>query len=332
MSTIKHSGRPWPSNPERDAPLIPSRPLRIALAVCTLALAALLARQAAAAPVYTVLHDGAVEGVTRFVDDLAHLWRASDLERGSVLAGRATAPAPARLQALRRGQATFAIVDAGLLALQKPLFPDLAAVVLLWPEPLHLVTSQADPAVLAALPGEVLIAESARYAMAALAADPAPPELRWLLVAPGGLATALQRRPLPLLAVGGLPPVPELTQALAAPELRLAAIARPLLERARAQYPWLAAALIPANTYPRQAQTLETLAVHQVLVTRVDTPAPLVRQAFTALFRWQERMAAASARFAALERKANGPAAAWFPYHAEAARALGLAPSAPAAR
>lgn len=334
MRTIKHSDHPWPWNSKRGGCLFPLLPPLLALAFYTLALAAMPARPAAAEPVYTVLHDGGSEGVTRFVDDLAHLWRASNPDEVSVLAGRVTAPGPARLQALRRGQAAFAIVDAGLLALQKPLFPDLAPVALLWPEPLHLLSSRSYEAPLATPPpGDVFLLESARYAPAALGAAGPAPETRWLPPPPGGWSAVLQRRPLPLLAAGGLPPVPEVTQALAsAPDLHLIPIARPLVEQARARYPWLMAGTIPANAYPGQAQALETLAVHQVLVTRADTPAPLVRQALIALFRWQERMAAASPRFAALDRKANAAAATWFSYHAAAAAELGLAAPAPLAR
>ena len=57
--------------------------------------------------------------------------------------------------------------------------------------------------------------------------------------------------------------------------------------------------------------------------SRADAPPALVQHALAALFRWQERMAA-NPRFAALDRKANLPAAAWFPYHVAAAKELGI--------
>ncbi len=294
-----------------------------------LALPALLPPPVAAEPVYTVLYNGESESTARFIDDLAHLWRASNAVESSSLSGRREASAPARLQALRRGRAQFALVDADALARNKAAYPDLAALALLWPESLHVLARGAPGAPLAALPGgDLLVEGAALYAQAALAEarGPEPTPVRWLLLPGGGLPAALQRKPLPLLLASSVAPLPEIAQALReSPDLQLLSLARPLIDQARGGSPWLTPVTLPPGTYPGQNRPVETLAIHQVLVTRADTAPGLVVQAIIALSRWRERMAAASPLFAVLDRKANVPAVAWFPFHVAAMKELGLA-------
>jgi hypothetical protein len=293
-----------------------------------LALLPLLPHGAAGEPVYTLLHGAEPESTIRFVEDLAHLWRGSNANETSALSGRVETPDLARMQALRRSQAQFAIVDADVLTRHQTGYPDLAAVTVLWQETLHVLARGGDAGPLAALPGgDLLVADTAVYGQAALSTAPGASTApgRWLLLPRGGTGSALQRRPLPLLLVSGVPPLPEIEQALREnADLRLLSIARPLSDPVRTVSPWLSPTTLRAGTYPGQSQAVETLAVHQVLIARADAPPALVQHALAALFRWQERMAAANPRFAALERKANLPAAAWFPYHAAAVKELGL--------
>jgi TRAP-type uncharacterized transport system substrate-binding protein len=226
-------------------------------------------------------------------------------------------------------QAEFAIVDAGTLASRKAEYPDIAAVALLWPEVLHLMAKRQDPAAFVAVPaGDLFVADAAVYGQAALtgALGGGSPGTRWLLLPRGGVPTALQRSPLPLLLTSGVAPLPEVEQAMrGASDSRLLSIARPVSEQIRARSPWLSTVTIPANLYPGQTQPVETLAVSQVLVTRADTAPALVQHALAALFRWQDRMAAVNPRFAALERKANGAAATWFAFHPVAMKEFGIA-------
>jgi TRAP-type uncharacterized transport system substrate-binding protein len=302
--------------------------------LCGLALVAGLAAPAGAEPVYTLLSGGESEGTTRFVEDLTYLWRGSNPDLGSALLGRIVSPGPARLQRLRRMQAHFVIVDGDTLARRKADYPDIVAVALLWPEALHVLARRGDAGALAALPGgDLLVADTAGYGQAALAGalTPSDPATRWLLLARGGLSAALQRKLLPLLLASGVAPLPEVEQAMReGSDLRIVSIARPLSEQMRGQVPWLSTLTLPANTYPGQPLAVETLAVSQVLVTRADAPAEWVRHALAALFRWQDRMAAASPRFAAMDRKANAAAVVWFPFHAAALKEFGLTPPPPA--
>jgi TRAP-type uncharacterized transport system substrate-binding protein len=299
-------------------------------AAALLALVAAAAPRISAEPVYTVVYGGDSDGAARFVDDLTHLWEASNVESGSRLAGRAQAAGSIRLQALRRMRAQFAIVDADEFARRKAGSPDIAAVALLWPEALHVLARRADTAPLAAPPpGDLFVTPAALYGQTALAALAAAPDaaVHWLVLPPGGLAAALQRRPLPLLLASGVPPLPDVEQALREPaDLKLLALPRTLIDSVRAASPWLQFSTLPARTYVGQGQAVETIGVYQVLVTRTDAPADLVQHMLAALYRWQERMASANPRFAALDRKANAAAVAWFPFHAAALKELGLAP------
>ncbi|HEX7929252.1 MAG TPA: TAXI family TRAP transporter solute-binding subunit [bacterium] len=300
--------------------------------LCILAFTLALSGIAAAEPVYTVVFGAESEGTTRFVDDLSRLWQGSDTDQPTALAGRVIGPAAARLQALRRMQADFAIVDADILARRKAEYPDVAAVALLWPEALHVLAKRPDPAPLAAAPAaDILVTDNAVWGQVALsgALGAATPATRWFILPRGGAAAALQRSPLPLLLASGTLPMPEVEQAMkSASDLRLLPLPRPVSEQVRGRAPWLAIVNIPPNVYPGQAQAVETLAVNQVLVTRMDAPVALVQHALAALFRWQDRMAADNPRFAVIDRKANTGAAGWFAFHPAAMKELGITASA----
>jgi hypothetical protein len=283
---------------------------------------------AAAEPVYTVLHGGDSDGITHFLDDLSRLWDGSNPGAGSVLASRIEFPAAARLQALRRSQVAFAIVDADTFARRRASYPDLAAVAVLWPEALQVLARRVETTPLTAVPaGDLLVADNATFGALALAN--ANPATHWLLLAHGGLVAGLQRKPLPLLLASGFGALPEVDQALKNnSDLRPVPLAKTLIDSARGQSPWMLAATLPAGTYTGQAQSIDTLAVYQVLVTRADAPTALVQHALAALYRWQDRMGPANPRFAAIDRKSNTPAAAWFPFHAASQKEFGLAPPA----
>jgi uncharacterized protein len=65
---------------------------------------------------------------------------------------------------------------------------------------------------------------------------------------------------------------------------RLVHVNGPAIDRLRSTYPFLRSTLIPAGTYPNQRDTIQTLSIDIVLLTRKDLDAGLVRQLTAGLF------------------------------------------------
>jgi TRAP-type uncharacterized transport system substrate-binding protein len=308
-----------------------SAPRALALAV-TLAVALLAGAAARAEPVVTLLRGAAADGSARFVEDLAQLWRMSNGGEPSVLAQAAVAgPPEARLKALRRMRGDFAIVDAPTLIARREAYPDLVAVAVLWPLALQVLTRRPEAVPLGELPADAwVVAENRPYALAMLAALFPPAEGAAPAGQPGAgpsaraLAATLEQQPAAVALVAGPVPVAEVEQALAqVARLRLAPLARPLLERVRQLGPGFVPLTIPKTAYPNLPGAVETVGLNLVLVARLDLPPHLARRAVDALYHLPAA-AAYDPLFAALNPRANAALAAVFPFHEAAAKALGL--------
>ena len=62
------------------------------------------------------------------------------------------------------------------------------------------------------------------------------------------------------------------------------------MDRLRSAYPFFRSAVIPAGTYANQHESIETLSIDIVLLTRKDLDAALVRQLTAGLFQMLPRL------------------------------------------
>ncbi len=281
---------------------------------------------ARADPVLTVLHGAEPDGSPRFIEDLAQLWRWSNLADNARLAGAVVSQPRARLAALRRQQGQFAIVDAASLFSWKGDFPDLVAVATLWPLALHVFSKGAESEPLKGPPpGALLLSESASFAQPlltggmtdaggdALRSIPTAQVPQHLLNTPGWLAVAA---PVPTL---------EIAQALEKePSLHLMGFAQPFMEQMQTGRPWLVSLTLRRGTYPGLSAPLQVPATPLVLVSLASLPADIVLRMLDCVYRHREFVTQADALFGQIDSKANADLARWLPFHAVAVRQFGL--------
>jgi TRAP transporter TAXI family solute receptor len=71
---------------------------------------------------------------------------------------------------------------------------------------------------------------------------------------------------------------------------RLVHVSGPEMDRLRSVYPFFRSAVIPAGTYANQRESIHTLSIDIVLLTRMDLDAALVRRLTAALFQMLPRL------------------------------------------
>jgi hypothetical protein len=283
-------------------------------------------------PVATIVRGVEPDGSERLAEDLALLWRESFAFDGSWLAVRQQPDPRARLRALRQDRAAFAVLDAASYAALRDEFPEVAVLSALNPLPVHLLRRGAEPGPLRKAPGTIVFTAHARFlaetlAEQAAAAGSAPAVLR--LTDPPGAIELLRRGPPPDSLV--LLAAPLGTREIAAvlrgdPALHLQGLAGDVLDAVRRDRPWIFPATIVRGTYPEQAERVEVPAVYLLLLTLAQLPQDDARRMLDCLYGRREQVAPFDPVFALVERRANADVAKWAPFHATAAKELGVAP------
>lgn len=335
----EHNRPDHPAGPRRLPFRPPARPgpwravLCAAMGAVLVALLLAGAKPVVAAPVRTVLHGPDMPAQTRFLADLAQLWRWRNAPTPERLATRELDAAELRMQALARERGDFALVDAATAAERLTAYPELAAVAVLWPEAVHAVTR--NPAVNQVTlppPAEYWVLESSRFIHDALRAEGMPREGRNAisLVPDAVLTDALNFAEAPVVLVADAPPVQALSEALGAqPDLRLLAFDPALLEELELNAPWLIPYTLDGGTYPGQGSPVEVPALYQVLVGRRDLPDATVEKMLDTAYDKARGAAVQNPLFAHLDSRLNAVFSKLFPFHTATARRFDFTPSLP---
>lgn len=301
----------------------------LALTLAWLLAAALLPHPAAARPVLVVLNGGRADGSGPFLDDLAVLWARLTRPTPHRLAVRRVMGAEGRLRALVRGRGHFALIDSSRGAQLLGEHKSVAAIGLLWPSFLHVVT-QAKQVSAFALPlsQEIVILENARYVYDGLLewSQENPEAAPWFSLAPrgsspldiaaGGTALVLFSAPAPLAG---------LVQALAVePALKVLPVSSGLLEELRLMHPWLQTRTLPRGTYRGVRRPWPLPVRHLLLVGRRDLPADVVKKMLATLYGRSAALAPFNPLFGSMRRRSNAFLAELVPYHPTAVRVLRL--------
>jgi TRAP-type uncharacterized transport system substrate-binding protein len=317
--------------------VIVPRPCLLALALLPAAIAAWLlatAPAAAAAPVRTALAEVAGDGSWRFLVDLAELWHSRYEPTAEQLAVRPVPGAEARLRAVARGRADFAVVDARTAAERLAAYPRLTAVAVLWPNLLHAVTRNPAARELA-LAGEteVWVLDSAGFAydtLAELARNDPRRQERLYRMPENLLRDALDYSREPLLVFTAPAPVRELEELLRRDAgLRIVPVANKLVEELKLGHPWLVSENLGRGAYPGLERNLELPAVYQILVGRRDLPAPTVHKVLSTVYGRSNVMALFDPLFGQTDGRLNAVFGKLMPFHAETARRFNFTPSVP---
>ena len=304
-----------------------------------------------AEPLVGVLHGAQPDGSTRFIADLGAVWSANPQGPGSALVGVRVAAPRQRLKGLLWGRGQFAVLDAGSAYRLRDEFPDVAAVSVLWPTVLQVLTHGGEAQPLRSLPAAPLAyLAGAMDAVQGLIAPPTPGVPASGGPVPGGTLPPQRSAPpatplpapiapdqVPQLLTQGVPwlvvqlpaPTLEIVQALQRdPAWQLLSLAPATLDALRASRPWLQALTLPRGSYPNQREAVNTVAEPLLLLAPNALPDDQVLRMLDCLYQHRDAVAAFDPLFAAIDRRSNAAVAKWMPFHPAAAKQLGLtAPS-----
>ena len=237
------------------------------------------------APHYSILVGAQGTGSYQFAMEFSRLWKVSKFQMPGFLFPIVEKNTENRIRRLRSRQGDFAIISPQQAHLFLTRYPEISVITVLWPNALHVVTSQIETTALRVdTQDSFCIHHNSTYFVASWSqlSYYDSNRIHWF-TEENSLETlsSLENR---VLLVTAPYPLKEIHHLLLQPAYKLIPLDDWLITFNRTQFPWLSNRPLPANIYPNTTQPVPTLTSFPVLITRVDTSLTLITQMLKILF------------------------------------------------
>jgi len=282
-----------------------------------------------AVPVMRLLHGETYTGTSEFVDGLANAWRWDRSISTHRLASEVVEDIQFRLDQVTRGRADFAILPIHAFRKHMEDFPGLRVLGVLWPNYLHALVREDNPAPVFTVPlsKPVVVASNAEYVLNGLR--------EWGRGKGRRLGAIRQetsgKNPISLAVEGdeivvfsAPAPILELRQAMAEnSDLRVMRVSSRISEILELYYPWVQRESLPEGVYAGVGKTVIP-AWHMILVVNERVSDVGIQKMLGVLYDTNPILRQANPLFGAIDGKLNTVFAKLFPFHDETARRFGF--------